>query len=171
MSLTSHKELLVLSTLRAHPLHGYALVEALEGGLGWTVGLTRSTVYAILQRFVERGWIDGEAVRDKRYPEREVYRVTPCGEHAHRDLLRRCIDSLTEGTHPVAALLAQLDEVEEAEQRRAVAAMVADRRRRLEALEAFPDHEGMAGRALALLRRQVRAEIETLDEVLGCATK
>ncbi len=167
MSLTSLKELMVLSTLRAHPLHGYALVDSLEGGLGWTVGLTRSTVYAILRRFVERGWIDGEAVRDNRYPEREVYRVTPDGESAHRELLRGCIDNLTEGTHPVAALLAHLDEVEESEQRRAVEGMVDERRRRLQALEAFPDHDGLAGRALELLRRQVRAEIETLEEVLG----
>lgn len=167
MSLTPLKELMVLSTLRAHPLHGYALVDALDSGLGWTVGLTRSTVYAILRRFVERGWIDGEPVRDKRYPEREVYRLTPDGEDAHRALLRGCIDGLTEGTHPVAALLAHLDEVEASEQRRAIEAMVKERRGRLQALNAFPDHDGLAGRALELLRRQVRAEIETLEELLG----
>lgn len=167
MSLTSLKELMVLSTLRAHPLHGYALVDALEGGLGWTVGLTRSTVYAILRRFADRGWIDGEAVRDKRYPEREVYRVTPDGESAHRELLRSCIDKLTEGTHPVAALLAHLDGVEESEQQRAIEAMLKERRARVQTLDAFPEHEGLAGQALALLRRQVRAEIETLEEVLG----
>lgn len=167
MSLTPLKELMVLGTLRAHPLHGYALVEALDGGLGWTVGLTRSTVYAILRRFVERGWIDGEAVRDNRYPEREVYRVTTDGEQAHHELLCSCIDSLTEGTHPVAALLAHLDELEAPEQRRAVEAMCQERRRRLLALDAFPDHDGLAGHALALLRRQVRAEIETLEEILA----
>lgn len=167
MSLTTLKELMVLGTLRAHALHGYALVEALDAGLGWTVGLTRPTVYAILRRFVDRGWIDGAAVRDTRYPEREVYRVTPEGERAHGELLRGCIESLTEGTHPVAALLANLDQVEQAEQLRAVEGMLEERRRRLQALEAFPDHDGLAGRALALLRRQVRAEIETLQEVLG----
>lgn len=167
MSLTPLKELMVLGTLRAHPLHGYALVEALDAGLGWTVGLTRSTVYAILRRFVERGWIDGEAVRDNRYPEREVYRVTTAGEEAHRDLLRRCLHDLTEGTHPIAALLAHLDEVEEPQRRGAVEAMLEGRRRRLLALEAFPEHGGLAGRALALLHRQVLAEIETLEEVLG----
>ena len=167
MSLTQLKELTVLSTLRAHPLHGYALVEALDGGLGWTVGLTRPTVYAILRRFVERGWLEGEAVRDNRYPEREVYRVSAEGERAHGDLSRRCINELSEGTHPVAALLAQLDEVDEGERRRAVEAMLEARRRRLQALDAFPAHDGLAGRALALLRRQVRAEVETLEEVLG----
>lgn len=166
MSLTPLKELMVLSTLRAHPMHGYALVDALDSGLGWTVGLTRSTVYAILRRFVERGWIDGEAVRDNRYPEREVYRVTREGEQAHRELLRGCIDDLAEGTHPVAALLAHLDEVEAPEQRRAVEAMLEERRRRSQALDAFPDHDGLAGRALELLRQQVRAEIETLEQVL-----
>jgi DNA-binding PadR family transcriptional regulator len=167
MSLTPLKELMVLSTLRAHPMHGYALVDALESGLGWTVGLTRSTVYAILRRFVERGWIDGEAVRDNRYPEREVYRVTSEGEQAHREFLRRCIDKPTEGTHPVAALLAQLDEVENSEQRRAVEAMLAERRRRLLALDAFPEHDGLAGSALELLRLQIRAEVEMLEQVLG----
>lgn len=167
MSLTALKELTILSTLRAHPLHGYALVDALDSGVGWTVGLTRPTVYAILRRFVDRGWIEGETVRDTGYPEREVYRVTPDGERAHGALMRRCIDRLAEGTHPVAALLAHLDAVDAPEQRRAVEAMVDERRRRLQAIDAFPDHDGLAGRALALLRRQVRIEVETLEEVLG----
>jgi DNA-binding PadR family transcriptional regulator len=166
VSLTALKELMVLSTRRAHPLHGYALVEALDGGLGWTVGLTRPTVYAILRRFVDRAWIDGEAVRDTRYPEREVYRVTAAGERAHGDLLRRCIGDLTEGTHPVAALLAHLDGVTPAEQRAALEAMCAERRRRLRALDAFPAHDGLAGRALALLREQVRCEIDALVHLL-----
>ena len=165
MSRSSLKELLVLSTLRAHPLHGYALVDALDNGLGWTVGLTRPTVYAILRRFVERAWIDGEAVRDNRYPEREVFRVTAEGERAHRDLLGRCISNLIEGTHPVAALLAHLDEVDAPEQQRAIQALLEDRRQRLEALAAFPDHEGMAGHAVELLRKQVRCEVEALEAV------
>lgn len=165
MSLTRLKELMVLGTLRAHPMHGYALVDVLDSGLGWTVGLTRSTVYATLRRFVERGWIHGEAVHDNRYPEREVYRVTTEGETAHQELLRCCIEELTEGTHPVAALLAQLDEVGDAEQRNAVEVMLEERRGRLQALEAFPEHGGLTGRALDLLRRQVRLEVEMLEDV------
>lgn len=167
MSLTRLKELMVLSTLRAHPMHGYALVDVLDSGLGWTVGLTKSTVYATLRRFVERGWLDGEAVHDNRYPEREVYRVTAKGETAQHELLRLCIEDLTEGTHPVAALLAQLDEVEGAEQRYAVEVMLEERRGRLQALAAFPKHGGLAGRALDLLRRQVRLEVEILEDVIS----
>ena len=64
-------------------------------------------------------------------------------------------------------MLAQLDEVENSEQRRAVEAMLAERRRRLMALDAFPAHDGLAGSALELLRLQVRAEVEMLERVLG----
>lgn len=163
MSLTPLKELMVLSTLRAHPLHGYALVDALDGGLGWTVGLTRPTVYGTLRRFVERGWIDGEPVRDSRFPEREVYRVTAKGEDAYHNLLQRCVENLTEGNHPVAALLAHLDDANEDARHHAIEALLAQRRRRLKALQAFPEHAGAAGAALSLLTAQVRAEVETLE--------
>ena len=33
MSLSAHRELLVLSFIRDHAIHGYALAEALENGL------------------------------------------------------------------------------------------------------------------------------------------
>jgi len=167
MSLKPLKELTILNTLRAHPMHGYALVEVLEGGLGWTVGLTRSTVYGTLRRFVERGWITGEVSRDQRYPEREVYSVTPEGELANHALLQSCIEQFTEGTHPVAALLAHLDEVPALERERALKVMLKERRARLQALELFPPHDGMAGTALELLLLQVRAEVEVLERALS----
>ncbi len=166
MSTKALKELLVLGTLRSHPLHGYALVEALEAGLGWAVGLKRSTVYAILRRFVERGWIEGESMRDSRYPEREVYSVTADGEEAHQGLLAGCIDELVEGTHPVAVLLAHMDELDASQRRHALETLRDDRRHRLRVLESFPVHDGLAGSALDLLRAQVRCEIDALDGVL-----
>ncbi len=167
MSLTKLKELVLLGTLKVHPTHGYALAEHFESGLGWTVGLTRPTIYATLRRFVDRGWIAGEPVRDSRLPEREVYQVTPKGKKAHQDLLRRCVEGLAEGTHPVAVLLTHVDDLDPEERRAALESLLKQRRGRLAAIEAFPPHDGTAGVALALLATQIRAEIETLSALLG----
>jgi len=167
MSITKLKELMVLSTVRGHPLHGYALAEALESGLGWTLGLSRPTIYAILRRFVERGWIEGEVVRDSRFPEREVYRVTPEGEAAYPGLLRECAAKVTEGTHPIVIILAHLDDLDEATRRLTLESLLSARRHRLAALEAFPPHGGSAGAALSLLGEQISVEISALTSLLG----
>jgi DNA-binding PadR family transcriptional regulator len=162
VSLTPLKELMILGTLRAHPMHGYSLVTVLDEGFGWSVGLTRPTVYATLKRFVERGWIEGEASREQGYPEREVYHVTTEGSAAHEALLQRCLNELTEGTYPVAAVLAHLDGVDEEQQKQAIERMLKSRQERLTLLLAFPDHDGFAGHALMLLIQHLRLEVECL---------
>jgi DNA-binding PadR family transcriptional regulator len=167
MSLTPLKELAILGTLRAHPLHGYALVEALENGLGWTVGLTRPTVYTVLRRFVERGWIEGQSVRDSRYPEREVYQVTEAGQRAYTQLLEKCCDNQTEGTQPLVTLLFHLEDVDVVRRRATLNALLAQRQTRLDALNAIAEHEGMIETALQLLRDQLALEVQTIKRLLN----
>jgi DNA-binding PadR family transcriptional regulator len=165
MSLTHLKELTVLGLLRDHPMHGYALVEALEQGIGFTVGLTRPTVYAILRRFDDRGWVVGEVVSDSAYPDREVYRVTDEGQAAYREICARCAADVPEGTYPIATVLAHLGELEPEEQAVSVRRMLEHRRARLDALEGFPEHDGLFGAALQLLIAQLRVEVEMLVDL------
>jgi DNA-binding PadR family transcriptional regulator len=106
------KELLVLGVLRAHPLHGYALLQAVEQGLGPAAGLMRSATYAILKRLQERRWITSRREKAGAYPEREVYRVTRAGERAFAELLDGLMSrAVPVGTQPLAVLLAHVDEL------------------------------------------------------------
>ena len=64
--LKGHLEGLLLATLEAGPLHGYAVMEALRTGSGGRVDLPTGTVYPALHRLeragliqqplVDRGW-------------------------------------------------------------------------------------------------------------------
>jgi DNA-binding PadR family transcriptional regulator len=112
------KELLVLGVLRAHPLHGYALLQAVEQGLGPAAGLMRSATYAILKRLQERRWITSRREKAGAYPEREVYRVTRAGERAFAELLDGLMSrAVPVGTQPLAVLLAHVDELDASRRR------------------------------------------------------
>ncbi len=162
MSLIKSRELMVLSTIRAHPLHGYALAEALEQGIGGALGLKRPAVYAILGRFIERGWVRTTADRQGPYPERQICSLTPQGEQAYPILLRKCLDGSDGSILPLVVQLAHLDDLD-LEERRALLLEVRDRRQaRLEQLRAFAPHEGAAGAALDLMRRHLEADLHVV---------
>jgi DNA-binding PadR family transcriptional regulator len=162
VSVARQRELLVLSTLHAHPMHGYALAEVVEAGLGPAVGLTRATIYAILKRFEERGWIAGEVDRDGGRPPRSVFHVTPDGEAALPGLVAACARERHGTPAPLALFVAHLDGLPVDERRACVARHLADREERLRELDAAADHPGNLGVALRLMRGQVALEIETL---------
>lgn len=166
MSIARHRELLVLSTLRAHPMHGYRLVEVLEGGLGRALGLKRAAVYAILKRLAERGWIEGETERDGRHPERSVYRITPAGEAGLPALAEASAKGDAGALTPLAVTLAHLDLIDGAARRSMLERLRRARQRDLASLGAFAEHDGHIGGAFELMVAQLRVEIDALDAVL-----
>jgi len=170
VSLAALKELMVLRLLTDHPSHGYALSEALEAGLGWTLGLTRPTVYAVLRRLDERGWIAWEGEREGRYPERQVYRVTAEGRTGYRALLERAARAGGASQQPLAALLLHADALPDDLRERCIARLHGERSALKRVLDAFPEHDGAAGVALDLMRRQVDAELESLEAVRRLAS-
>ncbi len=161
-SLKDLRELAVLGVVRAHPLHGYAIAEALEAGIGPSLGLRRPTVYAILKRFEAREWVDVQTERDSHLPERRVVTATPAGEAAHLRLLRRVVRQPGEAILPLAAVLAHLDDLPAGERSDVVAAWRRDRTAAVEHLRAFPEHPGSAGLAIELRIRQLELELELL---------
>jgi DNA-binding PadR family transcriptional regulator len=161
------KELLVLGVLRAHPLHGYALLQAVEQGLGPAAGLMRSATYAILKRLQERRWITSRREKAGAYPEREVYRVTRAGERAFAELLDGLMSrAVPVGTQPLAVLLAHVDELDASRRREQLESWCRQRRERLAVLQSFPSHEGAGGASLQLLERVAQAELEVLESLL-----
>jgi PadR family transcriptional regulator, regulatory protein PadR len=59
-ALRGHLDALILAVLEEHPLHGYAVIEALSARSGGALGLPTGTVYPALRRLERAGWIDGE---------------------------------------------------------------------------------------------------------------
>jgi len=88
MSMTKAREMMVLSTICAHPVHGYEIAAAFEDGALQLAGLKRPAVYSILNRFVERGWIVEREEQAGSYPDRRVCHATDKGLAALTELAR-----------------------------------------------------------------------------------
>jgi len=160
---------MVLRVVQDHPAHGYALAGMLEGSLGWTLGLSKATIYTVLQRLEKRGWLTSEECREGRYPEKHVYSLTPDGEAGYMELLDQTIRSSGLSIQPFAALLLHADELP-AEDRIAILTSLKDDRLSMkDTLVAFPPHDGAAGIALNLLCNQLQLELDAVDELLEAA--
>ena len=88
MSMIKAREMMVLSTICAHPVHGYEIAAAFENGALQLAGLKRPAVYSILKRFVERGWIVEREEQAGSYPDRRVCHATDKGHAALTELAR-----------------------------------------------------------------------------------
>ena len=72
-------ELLILSLLEARPRHGYELSKLIDTRSGGTLKFHIDSLYPLLYRLEERGWIKGTWVEKAGERRRRFYRVTPEG--------------------------------------------------------------------------------------------
>jgi DNA-binding PadR family transcriptional regulator len=74
-----HLDALLLAVLEAGPLHGYAVIEALQARSAGALSLPTGTVYPALRRLEEAGWIAGRwsTVSGRK---RRTYQLTAAGE-------------------------------------------------------------------------------------------
>ena len=79
-------ELLLLSVLEARTRHGYELGELIEAQSGGRLVFHLDSLYPLLYRLEERGWIEGAWVEKAGERRRRFYRLTPTGQ---RVLLRQ----------------------------------------------------------------------------------
>ena len=79
-------ELLVLSVLEAGPRHGYELAKRIEMQSAGRLVFHLDSLYPLLYRLEERGWIKGAWVEKAGERRRRFYRLTPTGQ---RVLLRQ----------------------------------------------------------------------------------
>jgi PadR family transcriptional regulator, regulatory protein PadR len=73
-------ELLLLSVLEARPRHGYELGKLIETRSGGRLVFHLDSLYPLLYRLEERGWINGAWVEKPGERRRRFYRLTPTGQ-------------------------------------------------------------------------------------------
>jgi PadR family transcriptional regulator PadR len=73
-------ELLILSILEERELHGYEITKQIEERTRKILAFRRSTIYPILSRMEERGWVTRRWVNGSR--RRRVYNLTEDGTEA-----------------------------------------------------------------------------------------
>ena len=82
-TLKGHLEMLILATLEARPLHGYAVIEALHRVSDEAFDLPEGTVYPALHRLEREGLLASNWTTEGR--RRRVYRLTRSGKKALSD--------------------------------------------------------------------------------------
>jgi PadR family transcriptional regulator, regulatory protein PadR len=72
-------EVMILKSLRAQPMHGYALVKHIRAVSGDLLQVEEGSLYPALQRMLREGWLEAETgISAKGRPTR-IYRVTEAG--------------------------------------------------------------------------------------------
>ena len=77
-------ELLLLAVLEARPRHGYELARLIESRSGGRLVFHLDSLYPLLYRLQERGWIKGTWVEKAGERRRRFYGLTPSGERVLR---------------------------------------------------------------------------------------
>lgn len=75
-------ELLILSLLDARPRHGYDLSKLIHARSGGQLTFHIDSLYPLLYRLEERGWIKGTWVEKANERRRRYYKLTPEGRRA-----------------------------------------------------------------------------------------
>jgi PadR family transcriptional regulator len=75
-------ELLILSLLEARPRHGYELSKLIKVRSRDQLTFHIDSLYPLLYRLEERGWIKGTWVEKEGERRRRYYKVTPAGRRA-----------------------------------------------------------------------------------------
>src|SRR6266700_2506671 len=72
-------ELLILSLVEARPRHGYEISKLIEQRSGGAVHFHVASLYPLLYRLENRGWLQGRWVEKSGQRRRRYYRLTPEG--------------------------------------------------------------------------------------------
>ncbi|HLK68565.1 MAG TPA: PadR family transcriptional regulator [Bryobacteraceae bacterium] len=72
-------ELLILSLIETQPRHGYEIAKLIETRSKGTVCFRVASLYPLLYRLEDRGWIHGYWVEKAGQRRRRFYRILPAG--------------------------------------------------------------------------------------------
>jgi transcriptional regulator len=72
-------ELLILSAIEARPRHGYDIARVIETRSGGAVTFHAASLYPLLYRLEQRGWISGRWTEKAGERRRRLYRLTRDG--------------------------------------------------------------------------------------------
>jgi PadR family transcriptional regulator, regulatory protein PadR len=90
-------EFLVLSLLEAEPRHGYELSKLIEARSGGVLSFHVASLYPLLYRMEERGWIGGRWVEKAGQRRRRYYAITDEGRAtlaAQRESWREFVEAI-----------------------------------------------------------------------------
>ena len=96
-------ELLILSLVEARPRHGYEISKLIEERSGGRLKFKVASLYPLLYRLEERGWIAGRWIEKAGERRRRFYRLTAEGRQvlaAQRDNWREFVDAIKQITGP-----------------------------------------------------------------------
>jgi transcriptional regulator len=96
-------ELLVLGLLEQHESHGYELGKAIEARSGGRLVFRISSLYPVLAKLEERGWIRGRWVEKAGTRRRRYYQLTAAGRSAlqrQRSLWQEYVAAIDEVLDP-----------------------------------------------------------------------
>jgi PadR family transcriptional regulator PadR len=95
-------ELLILSLLDARPRHGYELSKLIHTQSGGQLSFHIDSLYPLLYRLEERGWIKGVWVEKPDERRRRFYKLTPVGRRVLAEQ-RRTWDAFVEAVRRVTS--------------------------------------------------------------------
>lgn len=78
-------DFLILSLLRQEPRHGYELCKLIESRSGGVVQFQVSSLYPLLYRMEERGWIRGKWIEKAGQRRRRYYHITAAGREVVKE--------------------------------------------------------------------------------------
>jgi len=84
----------ILLALLQGELHGYAILQAVEGRLTGKLPLRTGTMYRALARLLDEGLIEKAGAADDEDPRRRYYRITAHGRATARAEARRLADQV-----------------------------------------------------------------------------
>jgi PadR family transcriptional regulator, regulatory protein PadR len=93
-------ELLILSLLAQRPMHGYELSKLIEARSEGAVRFKVASLYPLLYRLEQRGWLLGRWVEKAGQRQRRHYRVTAEGQK-RLDVQRRTWSEFVAGVHRI----------------------------------------------------------------------
>src|SRR5689334_24139651 len=93
-------ELLILSLLDARPRHGYELSKLIKAKSRGRLTFHIDSLYPLLYRLEERGWIKGTWIEKPGERRRRFYRVTPQGKRVLAQQ-RKTFDAFVEAVRRV----------------------------------------------------------------------
>ncbi|MGH9408209.1 MAG: PadR family transcriptional regulator [Vicinamibacterales bacterium] len=96
-------ELMVLQTLKRRPLHGYALVRAIQASSRDLLQIEEGSLYPALQRMLKESWVKARWTTSSTGRRVRIYAVTPKGLK-HLSGERERLGQMFEGVRLVLAI-------------------------------------------------------------------
>jgi transcriptional regulator len=90
-------ELIILSILEARPRHGYEISKLIESRSDGQLTFHVASLYPLLYRLEERGWLQGRWVEKAGQRRRRFYSLTPAGRRVlerQRDTWKNFVEAM-----------------------------------------------------------------------------